>query len=338
MPFPPDPALADMLRPIVGEVEVHFAPYAESRDRRAAKGANEGVDPFGLETPEITPEMAALWQRAHVLVGLDLPDEPRTVLPNLAWVQAISAGYDQFDRRGLAENRVRLSTASGIASVSIAEFVIARLLEVWKNLRLIEDQQRDQVWTEVFGTEVAGRTLLIAGLGSIGREVASRARAFGLHVIATRSSANVGDTDPDVDELHPAAALDELLRRADAVVCALPSNPATVDLFNRERFALMKSDAIFFNVGRGTLVVEQDLVAVLHEGHLRAAILDVTRREPIPEGDPLWAAPRLHISPHSAVSLDRYRENATAILVENARRYMAGERLLNEVDPPADER
>jgi phosphoglycerate dehydrogenase-like enzyme len=334
-PFPPDDSLHRLLVEHVADVEVHFTPYNESRDARAARGANNGVLPAGIEVPDVNDATKAIWARAHVFVGLDLPSESETLSPDLQWLQTISAGVDQIDQQQLARMRARLSSASGVASASIAEFVMARLLGVWKNLRPIEQHQREETWVEDFGTEVTGRTMVIAGLGSIGREVARRARAFDMHVIATRGSAQPGDSDPDVDELHPASELASLLPKADAVVCALPSSPATSDLFDAAMFRTMKADAIFCNVGRGTLVVEDDLVQVLNEGHLRAAVLDVMRTEPLLEGDPLWSAPRLYLSPHAAVSLDRYKENAWAIVADNLRRFMAGERLHNEIDLPS---
>jgi len=125
---------------------------------------------------------------AHALVGLDIPDNIAENLPNLAWVQTFSAGVDHVDQAMLAEADVALTSASGIASSSIAEFVMARLLEVWKNLRAIESSQRESTWAENFGTEVTGRTILIVGLGSIGRNVARRARAFDMRVVATRGT------------------------------------------------------------------------------------------------------------------------------------------------------
>jgi len=329
---PPDPSLIELLREHVGSVDVQFAMYNESRDARAARGLNQGRLPADFPPPEVSHEVAATLADAHVMVGLDVPSNIEQLAPDLRWVQTVSAGLDHIDTSLLASLGVRLSGASGIASVSIAEFVMARLLEVWKNLRAIETSQRAQTWDEAFGTEVAGRSILIAGLGSIGRQIARRARAFDMRVVATRGSAKPGDTDPDVDELHPAGALDDLLPLADAVVCALPTSPATLDLFNADRFALMKPDAIFCNVGRGTLVVEADLIETLHAGHLRAAVLDVMRTEPVPEGDPLWTAPRIYLSPHSAVSLDRYVENAWLITADNLRRFVAGEKLHNEVN------
>jgi len=331
-PFEPDPSLKDMLSDTAPGCEVYFTVYNESRELRAAKGAAGGRDPGNLETPEITAEMRAIWKRAHVLAGIDVPTDVATLCPQLRLFQAVSAGVDHIDRELLRRSGVRLASASGIASASIAEFVMARLLQEWKHLRVIDTDQRDGVWNERFGNEVGGRTLLIAGLGSIGRELARRARAFDMTVLATRASAVAGDTDPDVDELLPAAAFDELLPRADAVVCALPAIASTRDFFNQQRFDAMKSDAIFCNVGRGTLVVEEDLIATLERGHLRAAILDVMRNEPLDAHDPLRAAPRIYLSSHLAVSVDRYQANAWAILDKNLRLMLAGKRLHNEVD------
>jgi len=335
-PFPPGEQLAELLNEVAGPVEVHFTPYTESREARAARGVNDGVLPADIATPEVDDATLAIWRQTHVVVGIDLPAHAPERLLNLRWFQTVSAGIDHVDQSELAKLGVRLSSASGIASSSLAEFVMARLLEVWKSLRTIEGNQRDQVWSELFGTEVGGRTLLIVGLGSIGREVARRARAFNMTVLATRASARSGDTDPDVDELHPSDTLDSLLPRADAVVCALPTSAATTDLFDADRFDLMKSDAIFCNVGRGTLVVERDLIKTLERGHLRAAVLDVMRNEPLPTGDPLWSAPRTYLSPHSAISLDNYQRNGWAMVAENLERFLAGEPLRNAVQlPPA---
>lgn len=334
-PFPSDPVLRSMLAEHIGELEVHFTPYNESREARAERGANGGVLPAGIATPQVDDATREIWRRTHVFVGVDVPPDLASLAPELRWFQTVSAGVDHVDCAQMAHLGARLSSASGIASASIAEFVMARLLGVWKNLREIEAQQRDRTWVESFGTEIGGRTMLIAGLGSIGREIARRARAFDMRVIATRGSARPGQVDPDVDELHPAAALADLLPAADAVVCALPASAETVDIFDAAMFRAMKPDAVFCNVGRGTLVVEKDLIEVLEDGHLRAAVLDVMRNEPIPDGDPLWTAPRVYLSPHAAVSLDRYQQNAWKMLADNLERFVAGDRLHNEIELPS---
>lgn len=334
--FDPPPTLVEMIQQASPGAEIVSTPYVESEELRSARGRHGGRNPEGLDTPPIDDETRAVWQRANVAIAMDLPDGLDELMPNLAWIQSITAGYDKYDLSALHAHGVRLTNASGLGAAGIAEFVIARLLEVWKNLRRFDEQQRSHTWEGMFGTELTGRTIGIAGLGSIGREVARRARAFDMTVLATRGSAKPGDTDPAVDELFPAADIDTMLARCDAVVSTLPSNPTTIGLFDAGRFAAMPEGAVFCNVGRGAHVVEPDLIAALESGHLRAAALDVTHTEPLPADDPLWDAPNVYISPHSSVSLDRYIQNLEALMATNVALFLAGEPMKNEVDVAAE--
>lgn len=313
-------------------VELIWTPYVEPLEVRSSKARNGGVDPEGMETPEITGELREAWARTQVLVGLDLPADAAELFPRLELFQLASAGYDKCDLATLRVMGVRLATSSGLAAPSIAEFVMGRLLAEWKHFRTLDAQQHAHVWTQQLGAEVAGRTLGIVGLGSLRRAIARRAKAFDMMVLATRASAQPGDTDPDVDELHPASTLDELLPRCDAVVATLPANESTFDMFDASRFGAMAEGAVFVNVSRGSLVVEPDLVESLRSGHLRAAVLDVTRVEPLPADDPLWDAPNLYLSPHTSTSLDRYADNLVDLAADNLNRFVEGQPLRNEVD------
>ncbi len=330
--FEPSPAMHALVEGAHPDAEIVWTPYTESEELRSARGRQNGRNTTGLGTPEITDDMRSAWARTNIAIGMDLPDGLDVLMPQLQWIQSITAGYDKYDVDAIHRQGVRLTNASGLGAAGIAEFVIARLLQVWKNLRAFDAQQRDHEWTGMFGTELTGRTVGIAGLGSIGREVARRARAFDMTVLATRASAQPGDIDPAVDELFPAADLDAMLQRCDAVVSTLPSNPTTIDLFDAARFAAMPAGSVFCNVGRGAHVVEADLISALESGHLRAAALDVTQVEPLPVGDPLWDAPNLYLSPHSSVSIDRYVQNLEALLAKNLRLFLAGDALINEVD------
>ncbi len=332
LPFDHDPDFEQRLRAVDPCVDVLWTPYIESAAVRSAKGKNGGRDPSGLPTPEISDDVRAAWALTHVVFGMDLPADTAELFPQLRWFQGTTAGVDQFDLAELAGMGTRLSTASGVGAVSIAEFVMARLLQVYKHIRTLDRQQADRDWTVRFGDEVAGRTIGVIGLGAIGREVARRARAFGMTVLATRASAGPGDGDPDVDELHPAADLDAVLGRCDVVVAAVPSNASTDNLFDAGRFAAMRDGTVFCNVGRGAHVDEPALIDALHSGRLRAAVLDVTRIEPLPADDPLWDIPEVYLSPHSSVSLDRYADNVKALALDNLRRFLRGEELRNEVD------
>lgn len=332
--FDPPPSLVELITTLSPGAEVVSTPYVESEELRSARGRHDGRNPDGLATPDVSDETLAVWARTHVAIALDLPDRLDELMPRLRWIQSITAGYDKYDIAAIGAQGVRLTNASGLGAASIAEFVMARLLQVWKHLRRFDDQQRDHVWEGMFGTELTGRTVGIAGLGSIGRQVARRAKAFDMTVLATRGSARPGDVDPDVDELFPAAELDTMLVRCDAVVSSLPSNPTTIGLFDAGRFAAMPEGTVFCNVGRGAHVVEADLIAALESGRLAAAALDVTEVEPLPADDPLWDAPNVYISPHSSVSLDRYVQNLEALMADNVRLFLADEPMRNEVALP----
>jgi phosphoglycerate dehydrogenase-like enzyme len=259
-----------------------------------------------------------------------------TVAPNLRWVQSLGAGVSQLLSAGLAEGGIRLTSAAGVNGVSISEFVIARLLQIWKRLPEIDSSQGRHLWEPAYGKEVAGSTLGVVGLGGIGRQVARRGHGLGMNVLACRRSATTGSTDPDVDALFPPEKLHELLGRSDAVVAAVPESAETVGLFGPAEFAAMRPGSIFVNVGRGSAVDEEALVGALGSGQLRAAAIDVVAAEPLAEDSPLWEAPNLYISAHCSTSTDRFYTNLYSLFRENVRRYLDGSPLINEMDTRID--
>jgi phosphoglycerate dehydrogenase-like enzyme len=334
--FPPaltDPERALLAGALPGGVEVQQVTYMEPAELRSRRRngvvAAEDVHLVPTIEPAVLPALA----RSHAVLALDVPPTITELCPELRLVQMITAGTDHVDVALLAGEGVVVANAAGVAAAPIAEFVMARLLQIWKHVRALDEAQAEHRWEYLFGDLVAGRTVAIVGLGAIGRAVARRARAFDLTVVATRGSARPGDTDPDVDALYPAAELDIMLGRADAVVVCLPGSPATEDLFDTDRFAAMRDGAIFVNVARGTVVDEDALLAALASGKLRAAALDVTREEPLPGASPLWDAPNCYISPHSSASLDGLTERCLVLLADNVTRLLAGDPLRNVVSP-----
>ena len=279
----------------------------------------------------LTDDERAKWGRAEVAIALDVPPDIATVAPNLRWIQAIGAGIDHLLDTDLPPE-ITVTNAAGVAAAPIAEFAIGRLIQVWKHFDVIDEQQRAKSWKPVFGSLAEGRTIGIIGLGAIGSEVAVRARAFGMHTIGTRRSYRPGLTHPAVDELLGADDLLEVLGRCDAVVVSAPGTSDTENLFDDAAFAAMKPGAIFCNVGRGSLVDEGALIAALESGQVGAAILDVTRQEPMPDDDPLWDAPNIYISPHCSTSQERYNDKLFALFADNLARYSRGEELRNVVD------
>ena len=310
-------------------IELLALPYKENLKLRLAR-REPPVDPALFATaPEIDAGLKSAYARCEVLMGLDLPADLLAMAKRLRWVQAFSAGTEHLPVTQLTERSIELTTAAGAGAVPIAEFVIGRLLEVWKQSRSIEAMQRQRRFTRPQSRMLAGCTLGIVGLGAIGSAVAERARALGMRVIATRRSYREGDTSPLADELLGPSSLAHLLERSDAVVLAAPDTPETRDLIDTAALERMRPGAVLCNVARGALVDEIALAKALASGRLGAAILDVTREEPLPGGDPLWDAPNLYLSPHCAVSPDAYEERSLELFAENLLRYAAGRPLLN---------
>jgi phosphoglycerate dehydrogenase-like enzyme len=283
---------------------------------------------------ELDDAARAVWARAEATLALDVPGPLREIAPGLRWVQAIGAGIDHLERADLPDH-VTITNAAGVAAAPIAEFAIARLLQVWKRLPEIDAQQHEHEWVPKFGRTVEGLTLGVIGLGAIGTAVAVRARAFDMTVIGTRRSYKEGQQHDAVDELRGVDDLHDVLGRCDAVVVSAPGTADTENMFDAAAFAAMKPGALFCNVGRGSLVDEPALIAALESGQVGAALLDVTRQEPLPADDPLWSAPNVYISPHSSAAQERYTDKLLELFADNLDRYTRGEALRNVVDRAA---
>ena len=202
-----------------------------------------------------------------------------------------------------------------------------------KKLYRYHDNQKQNLWhDEGEVTSIFNATILVVGLGDIGSNFARKVKALGAKVIAIKRRINA---KPDyVDELGTLNNLAEYLPQADVVVNILPGTKATHHLFDAEKFALMKKGAFFVNGGRGSAVVENDLIAVVESGHLAGAAVDVTETEPLPKESPMWQVENIHITPHTAgqYHLAATHDNIVNIVKENLMRFLAGKELINQVD------
>ena len=254
----------------------------------------------------------------------------------LRWIQLFSAGAERcVSVPGMKEREMLLTNAQRLYGPEIAEHVMAMMLAFSRGLyRYIPEQMegrwnrgavaRGRMW------ELAHKTLLVVGLGGIGTEVAWRAHALGMRVVATRRSSRTG---PDfVDYVGLASELDSLAAEADVIVNAAPLTPETTGMFDAAFFSRMKPTAYFINVGRGRSVVTDDLVAALKAEQLAGVGLDVTDPEPLPAGHPLWELPNVIITPHVAGTSLEATKRREILVRENLRRYAAGEPLLSVVD------
>ena len=309
--------------------EFFLTPYLESSELRSSRGLNQGVNSTNIEEPLVPDSHLSIWAECNSVIAMDLPSNIPLLFPKLKWVQGVSAGHDHINSGELKEAGIALTTAKGIASDAIAEFVFSRLLQEVKHLRKLDAQQRERVWQAKFGNQLKGKTIGIVGVGSIGEEIANRAKAFGMRVLGSRKRLELSAPD-SVDRLYSFSDIDVLLGESDVVVMAAPSTIETRDLFDESKFSKMKRGSIFVNVARGIHVVEADLATYLSNGHLRAAILDVVRNEPLGVNSDLWVMPNLYLSPHCSVSFDDYERNAIDLFIRNAIRLLGGDELINK--------
>jgi phosphoglycerate dehydrogenase-like enzyme len=291
------------------------------------------------------------WQDVEILytsyaTPLPLPEQA----PQLRWVQFYSAGVDRVLKHPLFHTSVIFTTASGVHAINMAEYVLTMAL-AWSHQlpRLLEWQQRGQ-WPSnaerasmFVSEEVRGKTIGLVGYGSIGRQVAWLAKAFGMRVLAMQRSTDhrdhhflfpgVGDPEGILpDRYYPPDQLHSLLSESDIVVIAVPLTPKTQELFDDVVFQAMKSTAFLVNIARGDICNEAALVRALEEKQIGGAALDVFHREPLSPDHPLWRLPNVFISPHTAGLTPQYDERAATIFGENLRRYFVGEPLYNVVD------
>lgn len=256
--------------------------------------------------------------------------------PQLLWLHSYFAGMDLCAGLSAAQIEGRIfSNSKRLAGPTIAEHAVAMMLSLARGLPAYQRAQGANRWDRKLAGQVRfgdlnRKTLLVVGLGGIGTQVAQRAHGLGMRVIATRNSSRDGPDYVDyiglADELHALAA------KADVIVNALPLTSATRGLFNAAFFEEVKPGAIFISVGRGKSTVTADLIAALESGQLFGAGLDVTDPEPLPQDSPLWQMDNVIITPHTSTAGPDSMRRIAVITVENLRRYLAGEKLLNVVD------
>ena len=225
-----------------------------------------------------------------------------------------------------------LTSSAGSNSQSVAEHALACLLALCRRLPQCRDQQRERLWTDPGKMKtLSGATVLVAGAGHIGSWFAGLCRGLGAHTAGLKR--DVSRPVEGFDRLAVMEELDGLLPQADVVALMLPHSPQTEGLMDARRLRLMKEDAILLSMGRGSVLDQEALAAVMGEGRLWGAALDVTVPEPLPQDSPLWTIPNLIITPHSAggMRLEVTRANCVRQALDNLNRWQAGKPLENLV-------
>ena len=244
----------------------------------------------------------------------------------------ISAGVNVVLNREIIESPVTLTNVSGIHATPIGEVVLQYMLMFVKRAPLHFQHKLERRWNRLTPTVLRSKTVGIVGLGSIGREVARLAKAFGMRVLATRRSAKQAGRTRYVDMLLPPEKLKELLAESDFVVLALPLTPETSQIIGEDELRAMKSTAYLINIARGDVVDEEALTRALEENRIAGAGLDVFATEPLPPDSKLWELPNVILSPHVAGGMEDYVPRATEVFLENLARYTSGRKLLKAVD------
>ncbi|MDZ7729646.1 MAG: D-2-hydroxyacid dehydrogenase [Dehalococcoidia bacterium] len=254
--------------------------------------------------------------------------------PNLRWMHIFNAGTDDPVFGTLMEKGVRITNSAGSTAEPIANTAIGGMLMLARPFLAWMESQRRNSWEPIRDAErtppdLRGQTMVVLGLGNIGREIARLARAFGMHVIGMRRSPR-RDDDPVDEMLHP-SELHTALGRAQWLAIAAPLTAETRGVIDEAALRAMPRGGRVMNVGRGEIIDEPALIAALRDGHLGGAYLDVASEEPLPPDSPLWELPNVIITPHNSAVSSGNEERTTQMFLDNLARWGRGEPLHNEV-------
>lgn len=251
----------------------------------------------------------------------------------LRWIHSRAAGLEQTLFPELINSDVILTNASGVFSASLGEFALGAILYFAKGLRRMIRNQMAGRWEPFDVTMISGQTLGIVGYGSIGREVAARARALGMTVLGLkRRVPSQEKQDPLLERVYATDQRLKMLALCDYVVVTLPLTPQTRGFMGEPELAVLKNDAVVINLGRGPVIDENALVNALSENRIRGAALDVFDQEPLPKGHPFYSLENVLLSPHCADHTPDWLDNSMRFFLSQLERFRAGERLLNVVD------
>ena len=316
--------------PARADTVVLFA-HAAYRLGDALKARNTGLKYLEARSPD--EALARIGEANIVSVSMMWRNEWLAQAPKLTFVQSISAGMNQYDVAAFRKAGVRLASAQGVNAQAVAEHAIALTLSISRQLHKARDHQHKKLWRGMIGDpakredELAGKTMLIVGMGGIGGKLARIAKAFDMHVIGTRRDPAKGTVG--ADEVFADIDLLKVLPRVDVVVLTCPITPQTTNLINAAAFAAMKPGAMLINVARGAVVDEPALITALQSGRLASAGIDVTVEEPLSASSPLWAMQNVVITPHTGGETRAYEENVIDVLLDNLVRLERGETALH---------
>jgi phosphoglycerate dehydrogenase-like enzyme len=301
------------------------------REAIAAAGLDDGRLEL-VTLPRGSQPDATLLDRVEGMFAWGAPPGMLARMQRLRWIQALTAGVEAWLARPDLRDDIVLSCARGTHRVQMPENILGALFHVTKPYHAAALDQREARWSRRVSVTLAGKTLGILGLGAIGQEVARKAAALEMRVIGTKRGVAAL---PHVDQVFGPEGTDAVLAESDFVLLLLPVTPATENLIDARRLGLMKPSAWLLNFGRGQLIVDADLVAAVQAKTIAGAVLDVFRQEPLPQDHPFWRTEGIAVLPHIGGLHPERDSMVAALLVENLRRFAAGEGLKEAVDRAA---
>jgi len=269
-------------------------------------------------------------KKAEIIFGWPKEEDLRKA-KKLKWLHLPSAGASKYIDQSLYQNQdIKLTNSSGVYGLPIAEHVLGMILAFNKNLPLYLKQKEEQKWNSISPRkDIYGSTFGIIGLGDLGRAIARRAKALGAKVLAVKRT--LTKTPAYIDKLYSQADIETVLQRSDYVILTLPLTEATEGIISEKELKLMKDDAFLVNVGRGGLIIQDNLIKALTEGWIAGAGLDVTTPEPLPADNPLWRLDNVIITPHCSGYSPTNTERLYDIFSQNLQNYIEEQPLDNIV-------
>jgi phosphoglycerate dehydrogenase-like enzyme len=268
----------------------------------------------------------------EILLGWVVPAGVLPRMPKLRWAQALMAGVEGWLALPDLPDGLLLTSARGTHGDSMPENILGALFHLTKPYAEAAEAQKESRWARRVPVSLNGRTLGILGLGAIGQELARLATTLRMEVLGTRR--NPAPVE-GVSEVMPPERTDEVLARSDFVVLLLPSTAETENFIDADRLSKMKPTAWLLNFGRGSAIVDADLIAAVEGRKIAGALLDVFRQEPLPASHPFWTTKGIQVVPHVG-GMHAERDKAVAkLFVENLGRFLDGKPLLAVVDRAA---
>ncbi len=275
-------------------------------------------------------------QEASVLVGWRFPEELLQKAVNLKWIQLISASLSLTEKKHGIPNYichdVIITTAKGLYSDSVADYVIWSILTLSRKLHLVLKAQTHRNWAQHIGDDIKGKTVGILGLGKIGSSVAEKASALGMKIFAIKRHYASKHNIPHIDKLYPINELAEFLGNIDFLVVCLPFTHETRGLIGRDEFKHMKNSAFLIDISKGGVVRHRELIYAVKNKIIAGAALDVFEEEPLPRDSELWNSDNVIITPHiSGITVD-YAQKVGSFFCDNLKRFIEGRDLMNIIN------